>query len=286
MNNLRHPAANSGRPQPLIISVLSGKGGVGKSVIAYNLGVALMQRGNRVLLVDADPTCGNLHMLANCSPSHGIHDVISGDRTVSRAVTPHLASLDLLASPPNPATVDGYSVTSAAMFMQQLHDQTGSYDVVVLDHTSGISKPVTVMAHASHINLLVVVPELTSIADGYGLFKYLIDTHQSMDCRLFINRVRTADEPEYIYAKFKTLTERFLATSPQFIGSLPESEEIQAAVAAQRSVLLMSSEAVVGQSFMRLAANLLPNVQMNRLAGLTHEKSDSYKTPATADIRM
>lgn len=272
--------------KPLLISILSGKGGVGKSVIAFNLSSILSQQNRRVLLVDADFTNGNQHILSKCTPKFGVQDFLTGTRSLHQCVTTLTPTLDLLGSKLNSAAVEGYSVTQAAQFTQNLHKQAADYDVVIIDHASGISNPATVIAHGSHINVLVIVPELTSIADGYGLFKYLNDANQSIDCRLFINRVRSTEEPDSIYAKFKTLTEKYLTTAPRFGGGMLEADELPESVAAQRPVVQIARQSHVVQSLMRLGKLLAGSPETNRLADLTHENTDNYKTAAVADLRM
>jgi len=82
---------------PRVYAIASGKGGVGKSVIAFNLAQSLAKNG-RILLIDGDFQMGNLHLLANAAPEYGWQGVCLGQTELSEAVRPINDNLDLLAS--------------------------------------------------------------------------------------------------------------------------------------------------------------------------------------------
>ena len=65
-----------------VISVTSGKGGVGKSNVVSNLAIALSAQGKKVLLIDADLGLGNLDVLLGLSPTYNLNHVMSGEKTV------------------------------------------------------------------------------------------------------------------------------------------------------------------------------------------------------------
>lgn len=246
---MNRPADVSAEPQvPFLVSVLSGKGGVGKSVIAFNLADRLASLGARVLLVDADLATGNIHILANVQSEYGIREFSDGRLGLAEAVRPVAPNLDIL---PSAVTGPGESsgpVAVAVETARQLRRQATGYDLVILDHGSGISEPATVLASASDLNLLVLVPELTSIADCYGLFKYLKKANRAVNCSLLLNRVRSADEAEYVKTKFQAVAERFLGDVPGFTGYLSEDDTVRKSIAGQKPAAAIAPDsAVVGE---------------------------------------
>ncbi|MEW5994427.1 MAG: AAA family ATPase, partial [Candidatus Zixiibacteriota bacterium] len=201
MNKLRIHSRNTvpGRnTRPLIVSVISGKGGVGKTVIACNLAEQLADSGCRVLLVDADQYCGNAHILINTATTFGFRDVLQGKCVLRQAVVSISENLDLLGSEGNPITGATNESDTAGALLQRLSADAGEYAVVVLDHPSGRSGLSTALAAASDLSLLVVVPELTSLADGYGLFKHLIRARAKKQCELVVNRTESEDDVEFV----------------------------------------------------------------------------------------
>ena len=283
MNRL-HLVQHSGTPKPVggarFISVLSGKGGVGKSMLAFNLAERIGCLGHQVLLVDADFTAGNIHVLANSQCEGSVSDFVAGKLTLQEAITPVNDKLDILAAPDQP--VAGLStVADAANLLQRLHKQNAKYDYVLFDHASGISNTATAIAYGSDINLLVLVPELTSISDAFGLFKYLDRAGDNLVCCFLLNRVDSEDEATTIRDKFRVLTERFLGKTAEFIGHLPETGLVRRAVASQRTIAAIDPESPIIGELTRLAGRIA--TRLGHRVPVTQEKTIN-KTSASADI--
>jgi len=243
-------------PRAQLVSILSGKGGVGKSVIAFNLAERAAAAGCRTLLIDADFYCGNLHILANVDPGEGLEVYIGQNKSLADATSAYNENLDIL-SRSDTGPLNGLnSVTEVARWAARLREDASGYDLVILDHSSGISETATVLASASDINLLVLVPELTSISDCYGLCKYLYQANQQLDCRLLLNRVNSEDEAEYLWSKFAAIAEQFLGQVPGLVGSLPEDKAVCRSVATQRSLAEISPQSPVAQALTELVDRL------------------------------
>jgi len=196
MTRLHFVAPASAVPQggPRLVSVLSGKGGVGKSILAFNLAERLAALGLRVLAVDGDVYGGNLHILANRACAVGIGEFIDRRLSLAECRTPLAERLDLLGVSPRLCDPEAWSAGTVGSMLKRLRAEGAAYDVIVCDHSSGRSRIATLIAHGSEINLLVVVPELTSISDCYGLFKHIRQARADIACRLVINRAADAEE--------------------------------------------------------------------------------------------
>ncbi len=269
-----------------IVSIMSGKGGVGKSVIAFNLADTLARLGCRVLLVDADQNSGDLHILANLQVEYGLNEYADGALSLREAVVTMANGVDLLAAGPASTTGTEATVAETARLMEQLRTDASQYDVVVIDHGSGINNRAAIMSHASDLAILVLVPELTSIADAFGLYKYLLAVNRRIECRLLVNRVQEEAEFEYIRDKFTVLAERFLSQAPGCLGFLPEDGDFRKAVASQVAISQLDTDnTTVVSAFERNAERLLQILAGHadfEAAGVIPTIS---KTPATADIR-
>jgi len=268
--------------RPSVVSILSGKGGVGKSVIALNLAERLAARGQKVLLVDADLYGGNLHILANVTCEHGIEDILSHSLTVPEAITTVWAGVDLLASVAWESGKESVTVSSAANLAEQLREKATEYDTVIIDHSSGNSEFATVLANASDLNLMILVPELTSIADCFGLLKYLYRTNPSIDCRLLVNRVESDDEFEFLQTRFLAVADQFLDKAPAVLGFLSEDTSVRQAVASQAPLTRVAPQATVVQELNRICEGLGAGVPQKQSIETTERININ---PALADIR-
>ena len=215
------------------VSILSGKGGVGKSVIALNLAERAASHGRRVLLVDVDFSGGNLHILANVAPRQGLAAYLGGEVSIDQVVVPITDRCDLLAHPDSLPPGTSVTVKEIARFASRLQVEAAAYDLIIMDHGSGVSEQATVLASASDLNLLIAIPELTSIADCYGLYKFLTQANRSVVCRLLINRVEDAEEADFVATRLGAMTRQFLGRPLPMLAFLPEDRSLRRAIAGQ-----------------------------------------------------
>jgi flagellar biosynthesis protein FlhG len=267
---------------PKLVSVLSGKGGVGKSVIAFNLAERTAHLGYRTLLVDADLSFGNLHILANVDPADGLDAFAREQKNLSDAVVRINDNLALLARSESGPADELASVQALTGLAAKLRSEAHRYDLVVIDHGSGITTSATVFASASDINLLVLAPELTSIADCYGLCKYLYQSNQAIDCRLLFNRIASDGEAEYVWTRFRAMAEQFLGQTPGLAGALPEDSSVRQSVAAQSPISVVAPDSPVLRAIENVISNLGWVVSSRAASAQTREINI---VTASADIR-
>lgn len=268
-----------------IISVLSGKGGVGKSMLAFNLACRLAEQRLSVLLVDADLTSGSLHIVANVDCNGSIHAVLQDGARLDSVIVPAQQRLDLVPSVWNGDTPVSLDAAGAARLAAALRTQAAQYDVIIIDHGSTVSEATSLLANASDINMLVMIPELTSITDCYALYRYVLRDGGNMDCRILLNRVESVDEATYIQNKFSAMTERFLGRLPDYIGFVVEDQAFREALAAQEPIAHVASNSNASQQLTEIAELLsegLKTVSRLNLRSLVN----SVKTgPETADVK-
>ncbi len=283
--NLKRNAEPTVQQTVRLVSLLSGKGGVGKSVLAFNMAERLASSGRKVLLVDLDAYCGNLHILANVSHDYGLTEMTSGDLSLKEAVTPLADSFDLLAADGRGWPEDISAARASALLASRLRREGDAYSFILIDHPSGKCESSTVMAAASDIDLLVVVPELTSIADACGLYKHLVSTDRSLDCRLLINRAESDDEADYLYRKFSALTERFYGRAPEYLGRILENDAVRRSVAAQQPISHVDEGETVTSDLDEIINHLERNRPVATPAGDDYREKAINIRPAMADIR-
>lgn len=268
-----------------VVSLNSGKGGVGKSVLAFNLAQCMAAMGEKVLLVDTDLNFGNLHILANTQCDYGLKEFLREDLTLKEAVTKLDTHLDLLASINDEHVFLEDDIKSLTRLMRNLIKQSSEYKIIIIDQSSGISKLAKLIAHSSDINLMILVPEITSISDCYGLFKSLITADKTLDCRLVINRVESEKEAEYIYGKFCALADRFIQNTPAYSGYISEDILFKKSLSSQLPLSQIEKESIVVHQLAALARKLTnkPNKTLNSREIIEHKTIN--KNLAVADIK-
>lgn len=291
-----------------VISIVSGKGGVGKSVLTYGLAERLSHESLRVLIVDADLHCGNQHILANLTVGYGLREFLSDTLNLAQAVSSVTTGIDLLPSLPGHTLDFDFDTGAAVNFISRLREQAGPYDIVLIDQASGVSEPQLAMSSHSDDVYLIALPELTSISDVYGLYKRLHQAKTEARCHLIVNRTnssgstsasgstgatgstsvrnetvatRLKEEGEYIRDKFGALAERFIGSVPAWAGSIPEDDAVRQSVARQKTIAEIG-----GQSAALKALGALARAIISNTPGFSSLSSrDINNNRQTADIR-
>jgi len=222
---------------PGIVSFISGKGGVGKSILAFNTGAVLASQGRRTLIVDCDYSFGNIHILGNVIPEMTLTDVIRDKNNFDRATVALSDNYSLLASPAAAGSYHELDNLRFRRFMGQLKSLAAGYDYVILDTTSGHLEIIKLAASHSETNLIIINPELTSIADGYGLFKFLIGSKFDFSAHIFLNNIEGESEYEFFYQKFAVMAGKFLGHVPLSAGYLFSDRHVIESVSKQSSLV-------------------------------------------------
>jgi flagellar biosynthesis protein FlhG len=160
------------RQRPYAIAVGGGKGGVGKSVIALNLALAMTKLGARVTLVDADLGSANLHtMLGIDHPGVTLQALFDG-RARELAEVCIATGFQNLQLVPGSVAVPGAANLQHARKLKLIRQLDKlDCDVVVLDCGAGIHFNVLDFFTTADLQLLVVTPQLVSLQNAYGFLK-------------------------------------------------------------------------------------------------------------------
>ena len=241
---------------PMIVSILSGKGGVGKSIITLNLAERTCSHGLRTLAIDLSSAGGNLHLLSNRTPRIGVEQYLSGKTSLSSSVVSIAPNCDLLGRTMTGPIEVFANAPLANQICDQLRNDATDYDLVIIDHGSGFSDISTNIAINSDCAMLVVIPELTSIADCYGLYKYLTEKNSNTDCRILINRTKSADDADYLSSRLTEMAKNFLRRSPSVAGAIFEDPLVGESVSAQTPLALLAGQSVALEQIGSIALGL------------------------------
>jgi len=223
------------REELRVISVTSGKGGVGKTSVVVNLAQTLALLGQRVLIVDANPGMGEICLKLGIEAAYRLSHVLSGERTLEETVIDAGSGIGIL---PAGIEMQQYSALSPAERLSLLQGITrleDDYDFFLIDTGSGLSANVTSFASFAREIMLVVTPEPTSIMDAYALVKTLSGRDPSFRFRLLVNMCRDAEEGASLFAKLSAITGRFLEVQLDYCGCILR-DELVAESAKRRGV--------------------------------------------------
>src|SRR3990172_5870955 len=224
-------------PGTRVISVSSGKGGVGKTNSVANLAIAFSRLGKRVLLLDADLGLGNLDVLLGLAPRFNIGHLLRGEKTIEEVLVDGPEGVKILPASSGVQELTDLSTEERLLLASHLEGLESLFDIMIIDTGAGISSNVLFFNVAAQEIMVVVTPEPTSITDAYALMKVLLHKHGERRFKLLVNEVKTRKEGIEVYRKISLAAERFLSISVEYLGSVLLDENVSRSVIRQKAVM-------------------------------------------------
>lgn len=261
-----HRSDSSGRGVR-VISVTSGKGGVGKSNVVANLAIAMSQQGKRVLLIDADLGVGNIDVLLGLSPHYTLNHVLSGEKRLKEIIVNGPAGIKLVPAGSGVQEYTSLGYLERMRILEELDQLEEEFDVVIIDTEGGISENVTYFNTAAQEIVVVVSPEPTSITDVYALIKLLATRYEERRFKVLVNMVRESREALDVFARLSHVTSRFLDISLDYLGCVLWDDRLVESVKRQRAVIDLFPESRSARCFSGLARLLDESSGSTRVKG-------------------
>lgn len=227
----RNPTSSS---TPEVITIASGKGGVGKTQVAVNLAYVMARAGQRVLLVDGDLGLANANLLLGLSSVHHAGHVLSGRLPMARAVVSFEGMFDLLPAGSAIADLVELSLQQQVQLLERLDLRHQPYDKIIVDAGAGIGSNVRLALAMADTTVVVMNPETTSLTDAYALVK-VADSHGSGGrFRVVVNRVTLAEQAREMFGCLNSACQSFLGRDLDYAGYIYSDQVIERASRDQR----------------------------------------------------
>ncbi len=241
-----------------VISVTSGKGGVGKTNVAANLALALCNLTKRVLILDADLGLANLDVMLGLNPRYTINHVLKREKTLDEIIVTAPGGFKLLPASSGMQELTELDRSQRLFFLSELDMLQERFDVLLIDTGAGISSNVMYFNLAAMERLVVVTNEPTSLTDAYALIKVLTNKYQQKRFMVLVNSVRNSTEAERIYKQLSVVVDKYLGSpSLDYLGWIPYDEQVPMAVRQQQMVLQRYPDTPASKSFVELAQKLM-----------------------------
>ena len=261
-------ASQQSRPLARVITVTSGKGGVGKSNTSINLAIQFRKMGKKVIILDADFGLANIEIMFGAVPKHNLCDLIYQKKNIKEIITWGPTEVGFISGGSGIAGMSNLSREYLKYIVQNLVQLDAIADIIIVDTGAGISDAVLEFLVASGEILLVTTPEPTSITDSYSLLKALY-RHPRFDenmtkVKMIANRVSKESEGQVLFRKLNAVVERYLKIPMVYLGSVPEDIQLSRAVMQQVPVSLQNPGAKSTAAYERIAEKLLGKEEAER----------------------
>ena len=249
------------RPVPRVITVTSGKGGVGKSNTAINLAIQFRQMGQRVIILDADFGLANIEIMFGTVPRHNLCDLIYQGKNIKDIITWGPGGVGFISGGSGIAGLSNLSREYLIYIIQNLAELDAIADIVIVDTGAGISDAVLEFLVASGEIILVTTPEPTSITDSYSLLKAL-NRHdrfssETSQIKVLANKVDSKEEGKALFTKLNAVVARYLKLPISYLGSVPQDSHLNQAVMQQTPVSLANPNAKSAKAYQEIAQVLM-----------------------------
>ncbi|MGO9481619.1 MAG: P-loop NTPase [Candidatus Kryptoniota bacterium] len=237
---------------PYKVTVVSGKGGVGKSNIALNLGMALSRNGARVLLIDGNVNLSNLDILSGVSPTHRLLDIIDGTVSLKDSIAEIAPNVFLLAGSSD-GKLKRLTSSDAAALLREVSMMEPALHYAVIDTAGGIIQESISLALLSDEVLVVSTPEPTAVMDAYVLVKAIKRINSNADLKLLINDAKNNEEAQEVKTKFDLVSDHFLNLKIDYAGFIPSDESVEQAVSIQSPFMREFPDSPASQAIKAIA---------------------------------
>ena len=261
-------ASQVSRPLARVITVTSGKGGVGKSNTSINLAIHFKKMGYRVIILDADFGLANIEIMFGAIPKHNLCDLIYQGKNIKDIITWGPMGVGFISGGSGIAGMSNLNKDYLNYIIQNLVELDSLADIIIVDTGAGISDSVLEFLVAGGEVLLVTTPEPTSITDSYSLLKAL-SRHprydkESMSVKMIANRVIREEDGWNLFQKLNAVVERYLKIPISYLGSIPQDDKLLKAVMQQTPVSLQSPTAKSSLAYEAMAYKLIKNEDVTK----------------------
>ncbi|TVQ76239.1 MAG: MinD/ParA family protein [Bradymonadales bacterium] len=236
-----------------VISVTSGKGGVGKTQLVANLAIALRAKGKEVLIFDGDMGLANIDIVYNISPPYNLSHLVRGSKTIQEVLFKGPDGVQILPAASGIQELTALGSESKQAIVEQLDELEGMFDYVLIDTAAGISDNVMYLNTAAQYIFVVVTPEPTSITDAYALMKVLSSRYGEKQFHIVTNQVTSEAEAKTIFNSLLNATDQFLDSIQLWhLHSFPFDSDVRKAITQQTPIIKFRQHSDLSTSYVDL----------------------------------
>jgi flagellar biosynthesis protein FlhG len=251
--------------QTKVITVTSGKGGVGKSNTAVNLAVWFRRLGKKVIIFDADFGLANVEVMFGTVPKHDLSDMIYNGMDIKDIITPGPMDIGFISGGSGIIALNNLTSSQINMVLSDLNTLNDLCDILIVDTGAGISDNVLKFVLSSPDVLLVTTPEPSSLTDSYSLVKAMVRNEKfdrdSVRIRMIANKVQSENEARMVFEKMSSVANRFLDEKISYLGMIYSDPALEKAVRKQKIVSIEAPSAKSSKCFYDIATSLIGEKQ-------------------------
>lgn len=243
-----------------VITITSGKGGVGKSNFTLNLGIQLIKQGKKVVIIDADFGLANIEVLFGAIPKKSLLNVLNGENSIKEVITDGPMGLRFISGGSGLSDLVNLTHRQLEQLLQSFSYLDDIADIILIDTGAGASNHVINLVKASNEAIILTTPEPTAVTDAYSLIKMIkVSKFDIPRMSVVVNKIDNKKEGEDAYIRLNRVSHRFLGVELKLLGYIPNDTLLVRAVKQQQPISILYPNASSTKSIARISNDILNN---------------------------
>ncbi|GHV95125.1 site-determining protein [Spirochaetia bacterium] len=232
--------ARNGGSKARIITVTSGKGGVGKTNLSVNMALAFARLGKKVVVMDADLGLANVNVMLNMIPKYNLYHVIKKQKTIKEILVETEYGISIVAGASGFSQIANMGEEERQDFINEL-DTLSNVDIIIIDTSAGVSSNVLDFIAAADDAVIITTPEPTAITDAYGIIKIIATEYDTLDMslKLVVNRAKSAADAKNVADRMINIAGQFLNLKVDYLGFIYDDPAVPQAVLRQKPFMVV-----------------------------------------------
>lgn len=253
--------------QARVITVTSGKGGVGKTNVTINLALALSRMGLRIAILDVDFGLANIDVLFGIVPKYTLLDLIHDEKSIFEVLTDGPDNIKFLSGGSGVEELIRLDRKQLRKFVANISLLDKLFDVILIDTGAGLSQNVMSFIMAADEVILVTTPEPTAITDAYALVKMVSRRDRKKQIKILVNKAENVKEADEIANKLIVVSEKFLSLKLLKLGYILYDDTVTKSVKVQKPFSLYSPKCQAAKNITEIAEKLFSSANSDSIQG-------------------